>query len=76
LILSTRPKLGKALDWTQSVFGYVKQSGGHVKIYSEVDKNDGKIYLPKHLGDALAAKPVDRAAWRYLSATASKSYSW
>ena len=34
------------------VYGFVKQTGGHLKIYSEVDEGTTiKLYLPRELGD-------------------------
>lgn len=49
---------GTGLGLSQ-VYGFVRQSSGHIKIYSEVGEGISiRIYLPRHLD---AAEPVRRA---------------
>jgi PAS domain S-box-containing protein len=46
---------GTGLGLSQ-IYGFIKQSGGHVKIYSEVGQGTTmKLYLPRHRGPEIAA---------------------
>jgi CheY-like chemotaxis protein len=56
---STKPE-GKGTGLGLSmVYGFVKQSGGHVKIYTEVGEGTAiKVYLPRYFGAAEPARPV------------------
>lgn len=43
------------------IYGFAKQSGGQIRIYSEVGEGTTvRIYLPRHQGDALEERPADR----------------
>jgi CheY-like chemotaxis protein len=55
---------GTGLGLSQ-VYGFVKQSGGHVKIYSEWGEGTTiKIYLPRFVGPSAAAEEAAREPGR------------
>jgi signal transduction histidine kinase/CheY-like chemotaxis protein len=53
-----KPGKGTGLGLSQ-VYGFAKQSGGHVKIYSEVGQGTTvKLYLPRYAGDETDSAPA------------------
>jgi PAS domain S-box-containing protein len=53
---------GTGLGLSQ-VFGFIKQSGGHVKLYSELGQGTTvRIYLPRYVGDEAPERPPERRA--------------
>lgn len=59
------------------IYGFAKQSGGQVRIYSEIDQGTMVcLYLPRHLGEAEAEASLPDLAHAPAPSRARRSWWW
>ncbi len=59
------------------VYGFVRQSGGQVRIYSEVGQGTTMcLYLPRHFGDATETVVDVEPRWKRPARRSARRYWW